>query len=80
MTGIKSNHIYLLDGQYIILANFFQVNVTSQSVVEVSENLRRIINNDTLNNSDIVLVTSVVKKIIESLKMTQKNENQVRFY
>ena len=48
-------------------------------MVEVSENLKQIVSNDTMKNTDIVLVTSVVEKIIDSLKVTQKNENQVRF-
>ena len=46
-------------------------------MVEVSENLKQIVSNDTMKNTDIVLVTSVVEKIIDSLKVTQKNENQV---
>ena len=46
--------------------------------MEVSENLKQIITNDTLNSNDIFLVTSLVEKIIDSLKVTQTNENQVQ--
>ena len=53
--------------------------MTSRSVVEVSENLKQIVKNETLNITDIVLVMSVVEKIIDLLKVTQENENQVRF-
>ena len=53
--------------------------MTSRSVVEVSENLKQIVKNETLNITDIVLVMSVVEKIIDLLKVTQENENQVQF-
>ena len=74
--GIKPN---LPKDLHIILTNFFQAKVTSRSVVGVSENLKQIVKDDTLNNTDIVLVTSVVNKITDSLYLTLKNENQVRF-
>ena len=53
--------------------------MTSRSVVEVSENLKQIVKNDTLNITDIVSVMFVVEKIIDLLKVTQENENQVQF-
>ena len=64
---------------YTLSQNFFQGKITSGSVVEVSEGLKQIVSNNALNNTDVVLVTSVVEKITDSLKVTQKNENQVRF-
>ena len=62
----------------IILENLFQENTTSKNIVEVSENLKQIVNNDTLNDTDdIVLLTSLVEKIIFSFNETNKNESQV---
>ena len=43
----------------------------------MSENLKQIVKDDRLNNTDIDLVTSVIEKITDSLYVTQKNENQV---
>ena len=66
---------------YIILPNIFQAYITPQNVVEVSGNLKRIVNNSTLNDvSDIALVTNVVEKIIGFLRQVQKNKIEVRFY
>ena len=62
----------------IILENLFQENITSKNIVEVSENLKQIVNNDTLSDTDdIVLLTSLVEKIIFSFNETNKNESQV---
>ena len=69
------------DYVYIILPNIFQAYITPQNVVEVSGNLKRIVNNSTLNDvSDIALVTNVVEKIIGFLRQVQKNESEVCFY
>ena len=69
------------DYVYIILLNFFQAYITPQNVVEVSGNLKRIVNNDTLNDiDDIALVTNVVEKIIGSLIQVRKNESEVCCY
>ena len=51
----------------------------TRSVVAVSENLEQIVENDTSSDTDIVLVTSIVEKIANSLTVAQRNENQVRF-
>ena len=59
----------------------FQENVTSENVVQVSENLTQIVSNVTLNNTgDIVTVTSVVTKIINALSGTQISENEVNTF
>ena len=44
----------------MILTKLFQTKTTPGSVVAVSENLEKIFENDTLSDTDIVLVTSVV--------------------
>ena len=69
------------DYVYIIFPNIFQAYITPQNVVEVSGNVKRIVNNSTLNDvSDIALVTNVVEKIIGFLRQVQKNEREVCFY
>ena len=69
------------DYVYIILPNIFQACITPQNVVEVSGNLKRIVNNNTLNDiNDIDLVTIVMEKIIGSLRQVRKNESEVCFY
>ena len=69
------------DYVYIILLNFFQTYITPQNVVDVSGNLKRIVNNDTLNDiDDIASVTDVLEKIIRSLVQVRKNESEVCYY
>ena len=69
------------DYVYIIFPNIFQAYITPKNVVEVSGNVKRIVNNSTLNDvSDIALVTNVVEKIIGFLRQVQKNEREVCFY
>ena len=63
----------------MILTKLFQTKITPGSVLVVSENLKQIVENDTLSDTDIVLVTSVVEKLTNSLTVAQRNENQVRF-
>ena len=47
----------------------------------MSENLTQIVRNVTLNNTlDIVTVTSIVTKIINSLNSTQRAENEVNIF
>ena len=64
----------------MILIKLFQTKITAESVVKVSENLKKIVDNETLSDTDIVLVTSVVEKITDSLNATKRNENQVSFF
>ena len=75
--GIKQRHLIFLKIYTLFSQTLFQTKITSQSVVKLSENLKQIVKDDTLNNTDVVLVTSVVEKITDSLYVTQKNENQV---
>ena len=63
----------------MILTKLFQTKITPGSVLVMSENLKQIVENDTLSDTDIVLVTSVVEKLTNSLTVAQRNENQVRF-
>ena len=73
---------YLLRKEFCMKECFiFYVNITSKNVGDVAKKLTRVVSNGTLNNTvDIVVVTSLFTKIINSLSGTKRTEEKVNIF